>query len=206
VSSSPRIETANTSTLEILATIANRRSVGAMMPDVPPREAIAVMLDAATQAPNHHRTEPWFFHVISGDARTWFGQTAADAMQARGESEAAVAKARGSFVRAPIVIVVTTAAGRDRIESAENRDAVCAAIENMLLVGTALGLATIWRTGKLVTEPAIRRAMELADGEEIVGFVYVGYPAAEPGPRQRQPYTARSRWWGTIDQATAARW
>lgn len=198
MSLSPSPVTATTTLDEVLTTIVNRRSIGAMLPDAPPPEQIAMMLDAATQAPNHHRTEPWFFHVITGDARAWLGATAADAMQERGEAEAAVNKARGSFLRAPVVIAVTVAAGRHSVETMENRDAVCAAIQNMLLVGTALGLATMWRTGKLVSEPAIRAALDLDDGEEIVGFIYVGYATAQPLPRQRQHHSARSRWWGAI--------
>jgi nitroreductase len=196
VSSLPRIEEASTTLAEVQATIVNRRSIGAMRPDAPPRESIAMMLDAATQAPNHHRTEPWFFHVITGEARAWLGAIAAEAMQERGETGAAITKTRGAFLRAPVVIMVTVGAGRDAVETVENRDAVCAAIQNMLLVGTALGLATMWRTGKLVAEPAIREAIGLVDGEAIVGYIYVGYPTVQPAPRQRQPWSARSRWWG----------
>lgn len=182
--------------LDMMTVITGRRSIGAVLPDMPPRVAIETMLEAATYAPNHHRTEPWSFHVLSGDARRHLGEIAAASMEARGEAEKAVTKARGSFLRAPVVIVVTAAPGRDAIETVENRDAVCAAIENMLLASTSLGLATIWRTGRLVSEPAIKTAIGLAPGEEIVGFVYVGYPAIQPLPRVRQSTTACTQWWG----------
>ncbi len=185
-----------TAPMDTLTAITTRRSIGKVLPDAPSRAMIETLLDAATYAPNHRRTEPWFFHVLTGEARGALAATAAAAMAMRGESEAAVIKARTSFLRAPVVIVVTSAPGRDAAETVENRDAVAAAVQNMLLAGTALGLATMWRTGKLVDEPSLREALGLATGEEIVGFVYVGYPAIEPANRERQPHSARSRWWG----------
>lgn len=188
-------EDTRTAQMDTLTAIMRRRSIGKMLPDVPPQSVIETLLDAATRAPNHHRTEPWFFHVITGAMRPTLGAIVADAMQARGETEAAVAKARGSFLRAPIVIVVTAAVGRDAAETLENRDAVAAAIQNMLLAGTALGLATMWRTGKMVSESSVRDTLGIAMGEEIVGFVYVGYPAIEPAVWERQPHTLRARWW-----------
>src|SRR5689334_9436450 len=84
---------------DVMTLIASRRSVGAMLPDAPPRASIELMLEAATYAPNHRRTEPWSFHVLTGDARVQLAASAAEAMRARGEPEAAVAKARGSFTR-----------------------------------------------------------------------------------------------------------
>ena len=184
-----------TAPMDVMTAIATRRSIGAMRPDVPPRAAIAAMLEAATYAPNHHRTEPWFFHVLTGERRIALARAAADAQAARGEPEAVVAKTRRSFGRAPVVIAVTSAAGRHAIETRENEHAVAAAIQNMLLAGTAQGLATIWRTGALVDDPTVRTALGLAPDETILGYVYVGYPAAVPAPAARQHHTARSRWW-----------
>lgn len=181
--------------MDVITAITTRRSTGAMLPDAPPRALIEAMLDAATYAPNHHRTEPWGFHVLTGDARIALADAAADAQAARGESEAVVAKTRRSFGRAPVVIAVTSAPGRHATETRENAHAVAAAIQNMLLVGTAHGLATIWRTGTLVDDPTVRAALGLAPEETILGFVYVGYPAAVPAPRDRQHHTARTRWW-----------
>ena len=87
--------------MDMMTAITSRRSTGAMLPDMPPRVAIEAMLEAATYAPNHHRTEPWSFHVLTGDARTWLGEIAATSMEAQGEPEKAVTKARGSISAPP---------------------------------------------------------------------------------------------------------
>lgn len=180
--------------IDTLSAIQVRRSVGKTLPDAPPRALIETLLDAAVCAPNHHRTEPWRFYVVSGESRAAIGSRVAAAMAARDEDARAVEKQCTAFLRAPYVIAVTTRPGSDAAETLENRDAVAAAIQNMLLAGTALGLATIWRTGKLVSEPAVRAFLGLDAAETVVGFVYVGYPAAAPVAWDRQPATASTRW------------
>ena len=57
-----------------------------------------------------------------------------------------------------------------------------------------LGLADQFR---YLEHLGVVRIHEVADGEAIVGYIYVGYPTVQPAPRQRQPWTARSRWWGS---------
>lgn len=182
-------------TIDTLAAIHERRSIGKTAPEVPPRALIEAILDAATCAPNHHHTEPWRFYVLSGEGRAAVGEQIAAAMTARDESEKTVEKWRTALLRAPYVIVVTALPGRHEAETRENRDAVSAAIQNMLLAGTALGLATIWRTGALVDEPAMRDYFAFTPGEEIVGFVYVGYPAQTPAPWAREPAASFTRWY-----------
>ena len=178
---------ASAMTIDTLTTIHERRSIGKTTPEVPPRAQIEAMLDAATYAPNHHHTEPWRFSVVSGEGRVAFGEQIAAAMTARSEPEKTVEKWRTAFLRAPYVVVVTALPGKHDAETRENRDAVAAAIQNMLLAGTALGLATIWRTGALVDDPAVREFFALTPGEEIVGFVYIGYAAQTPAPWTRTP-------------------
>ncbi len=195
-----RTETAPTTTdamhtMDTLAAIHERRSIGKTTPDVPPRSQIEALLDAATYAPNHRHTEPWRFSVVSGEGRAAVGEHLAAAMIARDEAEKTVEKSRTAFLRAPYVVVVTALLGTHEAETRENRDAVSAAIQNMLLAGTALGLATIWRTGALVDDPAVRDYFAFTPGEEVVGFVYIGYPAQTPAPWTRTPVETFIRWY-----------
>ncbi|MDQ3044099.1 MAG: nitroreductase family protein, partial [Chloroflexota bacterium] len=49
-----------------MTAIRERRSIGKVGPERPPRELIEQVLEAATWAPNHRLTEPWRFIVIAG--------------------------------------------------------------------------------------------------------------------------------------------
>ena len=56
------------------------------------------------------------------------------------------------------MVVAWAAAHDDPVLHGENRDAVAAGIENMLLGATAVGLATYWSTGAAASDPGINAA------------------------------------------------
>ena len=62
--------------------IRTRRTSLLMDPDDPvPDELISILLELATWAPNHKRTWPWRFTVITGDARYRLGEALAAVLQ-----------------------------------------------------------------------------------------------------------------------------
>ena len=184
----------------VLACIRDRRSVGRVTDEMPPRELIEEILDAASWAPCHHVTEPWRFTVVTGDARHAFGKVMArsklDRMVAQGrsiegEAEKLVAKA----LRAPVIVAVAVepAAGPKVVE-VEEIEAGGAAVQNLLLAAHAAGLATIWRTGDPAYDPRVREFLGLSERATIVGFVYVGYAAIEPTRAKKTPASAVTTW------------
>jgi nitroreductase len=62
----------------------------------------------------------------------------------------------------------------------ENRDAVSAAIQTLLLGATAAGLASLWSTGAAARSGRIAELVDLDPSDTIVGLVYVGWPTSEP--------------------------
>ena len=192
----------------VMAAIRERRSQGTVRPERPPREAIELILEAATWAPNHRLTEPWRFVVLAGEARRDFGRVLAEAQARRAErdgrdaAEAAKAaeKAARKPLRAPVVIAVAVepAAG-PKIVEIEEVAAGAAAVQNMLLAAQALGLATIWRTGEPTYDPAVKAFFGLRPADHLLGFVYVGFPDGPAPARDRTPADALTRWLGWDD-------
>jgi len=175
--------------VRLLEAIASRRSVGRVLPDPVPREAVEVLLEAAVSAPNHHLTAPWRFVVLAGDARREVGEAHARAV-ARAKPDlppAGLAKEATRLERAPVVIAAIVLGTHDPVQAREDRDAVAAAIENILLAAHGTGLGAMWRTGVMVDEPEVREALGLGPGDAIVGFVYVGRPAGPPPERPPRP-------------------
>ncbi len=174
---------------ELLQFIRNRRSVGKVTDQIPDRALIWQMLEAATWAPNHHLTEPWRFFVHEGEARARLGETmgaVASSRELNPERREQVAQQAASKpLRAPYVIGVA-AEPSDSAPDIEEIAAACAAVQNMLLGAEALGLAAIWRSGWITFEPEIRAHFGLSDRAQMLGFVYVGYPAMEPPTRVRR--------------------
>ena len=52
----------------------------------PPREVIERLIEAATWAPSHRRTEPWRFHVLAGAGRAAMGEAVAVWLAESGEA------------------------------------------------------------------------------------------------------------------------
>ncbi|MDE2573534.1 MAG: nitroreductase [bacterium] len=185
-------------TSEILEAIRARRSIGKMRDEAPPRETIERIVEAATWAPFHKCDEPWHFVIIAGEARARLGEIAASTLDLSAAPpdarEKVRAKERGRFARAPVVVAVIAHAAQSPVDAEENYASAAAATQNMLLAAHAEGCAGYWRTGRLAREPAILEALEVGEGERIVGFVSLGFPALEPKAAARQPVGAKTRW------------
>jgi nitroreductase len=103
-----------------------------------------------------------------------------------------VAKARSKYLRAPVMLVVASAAGEDEVATLENRDAVSAAIQTLLLAATDAGLASLWSTGEAARAPEVASFCGLDPNDTIVGLIYLGWPTAELDPVDRpMPEVAR---------------
>ena len=151
------------------------------------RATIEQLCAAAVWAPNHQLTWPWVFAVFTGESRRRLGEAVADAMQARGDAEMKVAKTRTKYLRAPAIVVVGSLIGESDVQTEENRDAVSAGIQNMLLGATSLGLASFWSSAPKGTNEAISEICGFPSGTHITGVLYFGWPAREPNPGERPP-------------------
>ena len=175
---------------EVAAIIRDRRSNLNVDPEREvPRALIDELLQLAVTAPNHYRTHPWRFAVITGDARGRLSQVAYEAVKAKGgANEAVLERQRTQFLRAPAVIVAASAPDADPVKDFENKHTVAAGVQNILLGATALGLASAWRSGAAMVDEdvsgKVKTELGLAPEDEIVAFVYLGYPVGEPGSRQ----------------------
>ena len=56
--------------MDVLSALKYRRTATEWdIETIPSKALISKIIEAATWAPNHRRTEPWRFHVIAGKAR-----------------------------------------------------------------------------------------------------------------------------------------
>ncbi len=180
----------------VMHALRTRRSMPRVRPDGLPREAVTQIIRAATWAPNHRRTEPWRFTVISGDARRALGavmersllEASAGELPGTVEATAAMAlKERQKPLRAPVIVAVAAEpSNAPKVVPQEEFAAVAAGVQNMLLAAEALGLAAMWRTGRPAYDPAVKDFLGFAPQAEIVAFVYLGYPDLPHQPREQR--------------------
>jgi nitroreductase len=183
--------------LDVFEAIYNRQSIGKVKPDEVPRAVIEKLLSAAVQAPNHHKVRPWRFFVISGESRRKLGDVLVQSLLQRvpEATPGALQKESERLLRAPVVIAVAVDKPIDsRVDEIENVCAAAAAVQNLLLAATALGLATKWRTGQMAVDPMVKAALGLSSDQHLIAFVYIGYPELEPPEISRPSYADRTVW------------
>lgn len=172
------------------ALAAGRRSSLRVDPErAVPADLVERLCRIAAWAPNHKRTEPWRFVVFTGAGRARLGAAFEAGQRAAGVTDPArLTKARTKYLRAPAVVAAIALPHPDPVLHDEHRDAVAAAVQTMLLAARAAGLTSFWSTGAAVADPEVARLCGLAEGERIVGLVYLGWPVGEvPVPARRPP-------------------
>ena len=174
--------------LTIADVIRSRRTTLLVDRDEPvPDTLVETLCELARWAPCHKRTWPWVFASLTGDARRRLGDAAADALAALGEDDARIAKTRTKYLRAPTMLVVGARHGDGDVRTTENRDAVCAAVENLLLAATAAGLGSYWSSCPAGAERAVAEVAGFTDAVSVVAVVYLGWPIRPCPPPERPP-------------------
>ena len=148
-------------------------------------ELLQRLCEAAQYAPNHKRTWPLRIAIISGDSRGVLGNTIADAMTMHGDDEAKIIKARTKYMRSPAVFVIASAVGTTESETEENRYAVAAGIQNMLLLAESFGLSALWGSPTKGANDAVTRLCNMDTTDHIIGLIYIGWPSGSVPPVER---------------------
>ncbi len=191
--------------MDIIESIAARRSLGKMRPDAPPRDLIERVLQAGVHAPNHYDTQPWRFFVLINDARAEFGEALAQALSRRmgevdpAQREALLKGERHKPMRSPVLIVVgVQSESDDPMTRREDLQAASASLQNMLLAAHSLGLAALWRTGDGAYDDSVKAHFGLRPADEIAGILYLGYADESfgPAPARQRDFADKTEWRG----------
>jgi nitroreductase len=191
--------------------IQDRRSIRHYTEDQVSEEHLEMMLEAARQAPSGENAQPWRFIIVRDDAtrkqlgaiagggsgRRFTAEFVSNKMQERFESLEDEAKKKKIFEKltsgrvsafladAPVSIVVC---GRKDVWDLPYDTS--AAIENMLLMVTALGLGACWVIAPCIDirdEERLKDLLGVPEGIKIVSIIAVGHPTRPHRPRPRLP-------------------
>ncbi len=161
---------------ECLDLLFSRVSIRKFKSDDIDDDTVKLLLEAANAAPSAGNLQARDFIVVR---------------DAKMKLELAKASLRQMFIaEAPVVIVVCANYPRSmRVYGERGRlyaeqDAT-AAVENLLLAVTALGLGAVW-VGAF-DEERVSELLELPEYVRPIAIVPIGYPAEKPGRRSRYP-------------------
>ena len=144
----------------------------------PDAKQLGMILNAAATAPDHGQLLPWRLVLVPQAARARLAEVFGAALMAR-DAQATpeqLAQAREKAHRAPLLMLVVVDGQRGDAEIGLGERTVSAgcAIQNMLLMATALGYGSALTSGKALKSTGLRTLFGLAAGEQALCFVSIG--------------------------------
>jgi nitroreductase len=138
-----------------------------------PREVVEELLELARWAPNHHLTEPWRFRVLGPVSLARLAATGRP-----GELE--------KLARAPTLVVASARLTGDEHQNHEDVLATACAAYIVLLAAHARGLASYWRTPRVLQSREGQAAIGMSADEQFVALLHLGPPVDDPPPKRRR--------------------
>jgi len=136
------------------------------------------ILAAAAAAPDHGQLLPWRFVAVPETQRERLAEVFAQALRERDASATPeqMAQAREKAHRAPwlLLLVVDGLRGDPEVDLGERLLSAGCAVQNALLMATALGFGSALTSGKALKSASLRALFGLHSGEHAVCFVSVG--------------------------------
>lgn len=181
----------------ILDLIKKRRSVFPIQYNDKPisKETLEKLLEAANWAPNHKKTEPWRFKVLLGNSKDALGTFLANKYQEVEErpKKVKINKLLENPSRAGAIIAICMQ--RDPKESLPEWEEVAAtamAVQNMWLCCAEMDLGCYWSSPGLIKY--MDEFFDLNEGEQCLGFFYLGYYDQVLSEGVRQPMVEKVEW------------
>ena len=180
--------------MEVSDAILSRRSIKKFRSDSVPADVLDRALAAGLWAQNHHLTQPWRFTVLGPQTHRALAAANADVqlaslgVDADGAARDKLrASAEGKFLSKPRIVVVTYRLAADAEGRREDFAATCCAVQNIQLAAWDMGLGMQWSSNNMTRHPRTYDLLGIdAAAEEIVGFLYFGFPAEVPEARPRK--------------------
>ncbi len=147
------------------------------------------ILAAAAAAPDHGQLLPWRFILVPAGQRATLAEVFAQALSERDPQAAPeqLAQAREKAFRAPLLMlaVVDGARGDPEVDLNERILSAGCAVQNLLLVATALGFGSALTSGKALKSDALRTCFGLGADEQALCFISIGTVASRKPARAR---------------------
>lgn len=183
--------------------IEKRRSIRKYTDTPVSKEQIEQIVKAATLAPSAKNRQPWKYLVYTKESKRQLLDVMEAGLKKEQQDHELLPKSAFGLPdafhtlqimwEAPVVIIVMNTNGRSPYEAvdADQRVAeICdslsigAAIENMILKATELGLGTLWIANTCFAYDEMVAFIQSPG--QLIGAVTVGYAAEDPAPRPRK--------------------
>lgn len=164
------------------------------------RTVVTEILEHATCAPTHKRTEPWRFTVFMGEGRARLAERQSECYRQVTEADGTFREERYKglktkpFQSACIIAIGMKRDEKNSVPEVEEMGAVFCAIENLYLSTAAHGLAGYMSTGGITYFEQAKPLFGLGPKDRLIGFFHLGVPKDWPAGHERKPVDAVTQW------------
>lgn len=157
--------------MSLVDILLSRRSVRRYEKKTVPADVLKTILEAGRQAPSASNVQPWRFIVLTDD-----------------EIKEKLSHGRwNTFIKdSAFTIVGCGYIGNDYGRKWSPVDTTIA-LQNMVIAAWALGIGSCW-VGDFIEEE-VKDLLSIPDDQKVVALVSFGYPAEQPGSKQKKPIT-----------------
>ncbi|MFB4162540.1 nitroreductase [Alteribacillus sp. JSM 102045] len=178
--------------MELTEGLLTRRTIHTFTDEPVDPSIIEKAIHCAVHAPNHKMTEPWHFYAITGKTKERLAkrrsQLKIEKFIDQDSERAKKAKEQAYNFMAELPWVIAVTAHRysvDPVREKEDYAAASCAIQNFMLAAWDEGVGTKWATDQLVKDKKAREIINPGEEEEIIGFLFMGYPKEIPKLKSR---------------------
>ncbi len=183
--------------MQALDLLLNRSSQPRLQAPAPEGQALENIKQAALRAPDHACLTPWKFVVCQNQGLVRLGEVFQQAAIAANKSEKEIERAPQLPLRAPMVMVaISKYTVNDKVPWIEQVASASCAVSAMQMAAVAQGFAGVWRTGFFAKDPTVKKAFDLSEQDEIVGFLYLGSSAITRLPKPKKDSADFFENWG----------
>ena len=155
----------------------------------PDAAQLDLILNAAATAPDHGQLLPWRFVRVPQAERARLAEVFGAALIGRDPAATPdqIAQAREKAHRSPLLllVIVDGLRGDPEIDLLERIVSAGCAVQNMLLMATALGYGSALTSGKALKSAGLRSLFGLTPGEHALCFVSIGTVQSRKNARLR---------------------
>ena len=168
--------------------IKERRTIHEYKGQKVPDALVAKALELALWAPNHKLTNPWKFVWMGPVAREKIAELSVQLKKQKDPniSELVQTKLKQKFLEPSHLIAILQKKSSDPHRSREDYATVSCGVQNATLFLWEQGIGTKWTTGAVTSHEKTYKALNVNfENDEIVGFLWVGYPNQVPEAPRR---------------------
>jgi len=159
-------------------------------------ELLLEILEDAHWAPTHGLTQPWRFHVFTGQARARLAEVLQSlydritpVTEVRPEKRAKLGD--NCLHASAVVAVVAHSEPAGKISRLDELCSTACAVQNLLLSAHQRGLGSFWATPPVACSQEFTTWLGLDAADCSLGLVFLGYAKGSPAPSIRLPLEKR---------------